>query len=271
MPRPGTGARVARPTGHSARSFSIFELRSPRESLGSVLAWPESSAKASPFPTPRPRTSPRGVQTVAGPVALLAASADNFRMEIRQWDKRYRSGDWAQENSNALPNPLLAETAAKLRPGKVLDLACGSGRNAIWLAERGWQVTAVDGAPTAIETLRRRAAERQVEVATAIADLQKSEYSIGSNCWDFIAMCFYLQTSLFEPVKQGLKPGGVALIIVHIAAPGEERTEHQLLSKELEARFCDWEILYSYEGKPSDPEHKRLCAELVARKPQSSR
>lgn len=202
-------------------------------------------------------------------VALLPDAIDNSGMEIRQWDERYRSGDRAQDDLEASPNPLLAKTAAKLRPGRALDLACGTGRNALWLAKHGWQVTAVDGAPAAIEILRRRAAERGVAVATKVADLEKNEYRVESNSWDFIAMCFYLQTSLFEAVKKGLKPGGLVLAIVHIAAPGEEPTEHQLRPGELEGHFCGWEILHRYEGTPNDPAHKRLSAELVARKPQA--
>ena len=52
------------------------------------------------------------------------------------------------------PHPLLVEAASKLTPGRALDLACGTGRNALWLAQHGWDVTAVDASPTAIETLR---------------------------------------------------------------------------------------------------------------------
>ena len=133
-------------------------------------------------------------------------------MEIRAWDERYRSGDRASEDLEAAPNPLLIETAAKLRPGKALDLACGAGRNAIWLAERGWRVTAVDGAASAIEILRRRAAERGATIETQIADLEKGEYRIEPGSWDLIAMSFYLQTSLFEPAKRGVRPGGVVLV-----------------------------------------------------------
>jgi SAM-dependent methyltransferase len=189
-------------------------------------------------------------------------------MEIREWDERYRSGDRSKEDLETAPNPLLAETASKLTPGKALDLACGTGRNAIWLAKHGWQVTAVDGASSAIEILRTRAADRRVTVETHVGDLEKDDYRIEPVSRDLIAMCFYLQNSLFEPVKQGVRPGGVVLVIVHIAAPGEAPTEHQLRPGELATHFRGWEILYSYEGTPNDPAHKRLVAEIVARRPQ---
>ena len=63
---------------------------------------------------------------------------------------------------------------------------------------------------------------------THVADLEKNEFCIEPAAWNFIAMCFYLQVSLFESSKWGLKPGGIVLVIVHITAPGEEPTEHRL-------------------------------------------
>jgi tellurite methyltransferase len=188
-------------------------------------------------------------------------------MEIRQWDERYRSGDRVKEHLESAPNPLLAETAVGLRPGKALDLACGTGRNAIWLAERGWQVTAVDGSPAAIELLHERAAACGVTIQTHVADLEKNEYRLVPASWDLIAICFYLQVSLIESAKHGVKPGGIVLVIVHISAPGEDPTEHQLPPGGLKNHFGDWEILHYREGKPNDPAHKRPSAEIVARRP----
>src|SRR6202051_3454561 len=97
-------------------------------------------------------------------------------MEICGWDERYRSGTRAAEDLDAAPTPLLVETAAKLAPGKALDLACGAGRNALWLAQHGWEVTAVDGALAAIEILQSRALERGLKITTVVADLEKNEF-----------------------------------------------------------------------------------------------
>src|SRR5512132_4179511 len=100
------------------------------------------------------------------------------------------------------PTRLLAETAIHLKPGRALDLACGSGRNAVWLADHGWRVTAVDRSPISIPA-----------VDSHVADLEKHEYAIEPAAWDLIVVSYYLQRDLFEPVKRGLKPGGVALVI----------------------------------------------------------
>ena len=188
-------------------------------------------------------------------------------MDLRGWDQRYRSGERPAEDLEAAPAPLVIETASQLAPGKVLDLACGAGRNALWLAEHGWRVTAVDGAPAAIEILRHRAAARGVQVDARVADLEKGEYRIEQSWWDLIVMSYYLQRDLFEPAERGLAPGGVLVAIVHITESGEEPTYKRLPPGELRVYFQGWEILHSYEGKPSDPAHRRAVAEIVARRP----
>jgi SAM-dependent methyltransferase len=191
-------------------------------------------------------------------------------MEIRGWDERYRSGERAAEDLDATPTPLLMETAKRLTPGKALDLACGTGRNALWLAEQGWSVTAVDGSLAAVEILRDRAVERGVTLHTQVADLEKREYQIDPSSWDLIAICYYLQRDLFEPAKQGVAPGGILISIVHMTEPGEEPTAYRLGPGELAKYFQGWEILHRHEGRPNDPAHRRSVAEIVARRPAGS-
>jgi len=81
-----------------------------------------------------------------------------------------------------------------------------------------------------------------------------------------IAVCYYLQRDLFEPVKRGVKPGAMVLVIVHLMEPGHEQSRFSVQPGELAGYFQGWEILHYYEGKPRDPEHKRAVAEIVARK-----
>src|ERR1700733_2684515 len=136
-------------------------------------------------------------------------------MELHNWNERYRLRDHPAEDLDAAPTPLLVESAASLTPGKALDLACGAGRNALWLAEHGWEVTAVDGAPAAIEILRTRATERALEINAIVADLEKGEFQIEPSRWGLIAMCYYLQRNLFEPTKRGGAPRGILISIDH--------------------------------------------------------
>jgi SAM-dependent methyltransferase len=191
-------------------------------------------------------------------------------MEIHEWNKRYRLREHAASDFESPPTPLLVKTVSALMPGRALDLACGTGRNALWLAERGWDVTAVDGALVAIETLRARAAERGLPVKAFVADLEKNEFEIEPSRWDLIAICYYLQLNLFEPAKRGVKPGGVLISIVHVAEPGQAPTRHSLRPGELETFFKGWEILHRHEGMPNDAPHRRPVAEIVARRPLDS-
>jgi len=179
-------------------------------------------------------------------------------MDLRGWDERYRS-----QSDIGPPTPLVTEIAAALNPGRALDLACGSGRNALWLAEHGWNVTAVDGSRSAIDLLTAR----NPKIDARVADLEKHEYAIEPESWDLIAICYYLQRDLFEPAKRGVVPGGVVIAIVHIPGPGEGLTQFRLSPGELAVYFRDFEILHSYEGPPHDPEHKKWVAEIAARRP----
>ncbi len=187
-------------------------------------------------------------------------------MEIRAWEKRYRSKERPAEDFQAGPARLLIKTAEKLPPRRALDLACGTGRNALWLAEHGWRVTAVDGASSAIRVLRDRASDRHLEIDPRVADLEKHEFEIATAVWDLIAICYYLQRDLFAPAKRGVAPGGILVAIVHTTAAGEESTPHRLRPGELKNYFRGWQILHYYEGDPSDPTHKRPVAEIAVRK-----
>jgi len=179
-------------------------------------------------------------------------------MDLAGWEQRYR----AQEEASAShPHPLLVEAASSLPPGRALDLACGTGRNALWLAERGWSVTAVDGSPAAIEILRQRAAGLRIE--TQVADFEDGGFAIEPAHWDLIAICYYLQRNLFEPSKCGLVPGGILIAIALLSKAGKDNS-FRLEPGELRRYFEGWEILHDREGR-DQWEHK--VAEIVVRKP----
>lgn len=188
-------------------------------------------------------------------------------MDIQGWEQRYKSRGRAADDLTAPPTPLLVSFADMLPPAKALDLACGAGRNSLWLASRGWTVTAVDGSAAAIAALRDLAREQRLEVNARVADLERSGFPITPESWDLVAICYYLQRDLMEPAKEGVKPGGSILVIVHITENGEAPTKSRLRPGELAGYFTGWEILHSYEGKPNDPAHRRAVAEIVARRP----
>jgi SAM-dependent methyltransferase len=89
-------------------------------------------------------------------------------MDAEAWDERYRERDlvWSAD-----PNVFVEREVADLPPGRALDLAAGEGRNAIWLARRGWEVEAVEFSPVAIEKGRALAARADAAVTWTLADL----------------------------------------------------------------------------------------------------
>jgi tellurite methyltransferase len=186
-------------------------------------------------------------------------------MDLEHWNERYLAG----QDTGAAPTPLIAEWARRLPPGEALDLACGAGRNALYLAERGWRVTALDGAAEAIRILEERARQGNLQVNTAVADLADSQFRIEPRSWDLILDCYYLQRDLIPGIQAGVRPGGVAIIIVHIPDPGEELSYKRAAPGELQRYFEGWEILHEYAGKPADEAHRRPVAELVARRPKA--
>lgn len=185
-------------------------------------------------------------------------------MEIVGWEEKYRSGECGKEDA---PTVLVVETAASLAPGTAIDLACGAGRNALYLAEKGWRVTAVDGSESAVELVRKRSAARGLQVETAVADLTAASFTIATDVFDLIVIAYYLQRDLLAQAKAAVRPGGVVLAIVHTPEKGEESSYKRAAPGELRGFFRSWEILHDYEGPSRDPAHHRPVAEIVARRP----
>jgi SAM-dependent methyltransferase len=178
---------------------------------------------------------------------------------LQEWDERHRN---ATERDDATPVPLVIATASEMKPGRALDLASGAGRNALWLAEHGWSVTAVDGSPAAIELLRERALKRGLKVNAQVVDLEKGQYAIEPAQWDLVVISYYLQRDLFEPAKRGVVPGGVLAAIVLLGGG-----RFSLPAGELRGYFSGWEILHDREGNPGDSPGHRAVTEIVARRP----
>ena len=112
---------------------------------------------------------------------------------------------------------VLMDCAGNLEPGRALDLGCGSGGNAVWLAERGWRVTGVDFSDVAIEKARIRAADKRVEVEFAVSDA--TVYS-PDGLYDLITF-FYIhlwpeqRARMLANAAEALAPGGRILFVSH--------------------------------------------------------
>ena len=136
-------------------------------------------------------------------------------MDSSEWDKRYAGTElvWTAE-----PNRFVVEELQALPPGRALDLGAGEGRNAIWLAHRGWQVTAVDFSAVGLEKGRRLAETSRAAVDWVHADLR--EYQPEESVFQLVLVA-YLQLreadlhGVLRRAAAALAPGGVLLVVGH--------------------------------------------------------
>lgn len=129
-----------------------------------------------------------------------------------KWDERYGQHEYYYGTE---PNTFLASVCDTIPRGRILCLAEGEGRNAVFLASRGFQVTAVDGSAVGLRKALQLAADHQVNIVTVCADL--ADFAIESEQWDGIVSCYChlppaIRTPLHQQVVGGLRPGGVLVL-----------------------------------------------------------
>ena len=132
-----------------------------------------------------------------------------------EWDRKYAASDllWSAE-----PNRVLVAEVADLRPGRALDLACGEGRNTVWLASLGWDVVGVDFSAVAIGKARARAERDGVAADFVCADLLEYEPSPGA--YELVLLLYFhlpaeARRHVLAKATCALAPGGTFLLIGH--------------------------------------------------------
>lgn len=142
------------------------------------------------------------VSTAFLPHHVSAGEQDQSRWNNKYATEQYLFGKEAI--------PFLQDHVDLLPKGPVLDLAMGEGRNGVFLATKGFQVTGVDISDEGLKKAQALAGERGVTIKTIVADLET--YDIPPNSFDVIICTYYLQRDLFPKIVTALKPGGIALI-----------------------------------------------------------
>lgn len=169
------------------------------------------------------------------------------------WSARYQdAGD--EYLFGTAPNKFLQGQARRLRSGmQALSVADGEGRNSVWLAEEGLEVTAVELSPVALHKARRLAQSRHVAVDFVEADLFRWHWPQGA--YDVVAAIFiqfvgpHERAALFGHLRQALKPGGLLLMQGYTPKQLEYRTggpsavENLYTEAILQEAFADWDIL----------------------------
>ncbi|MDF9745263.1 class I SAM-dependent methyltransferase [Natrinema salsiterrestre] len=164
-----------------------------------------------------------------------------------RWNERYRRDAFDPADD---PIPELERRIATLPDGRALDVATGTGRNALFLAEQGYDVDAVDISEAGLERARDRAADRGVDVDWIRADL--AEFDPGRERYDVITVSFFAALEHLPDLKEALAPGGVLVSEHHlrssdpVAGPSTDRYRYR--SNDLLRACLDLTIL-SYEER----------------------
>ncbi len=188
-----------------------------------------------------------------------------------RWNRRYAErgvrafaeapAQWLVENRSAL---------SSTRGRRALDIACGDGRNAGYLATLGFGVDAVDISDVAIAALRAAATDRRLPVTPYRLDLERDP--LPGSRYDVIVQCNYLQRSLFVPLTRTLAPGGVLMVETFTRTDIEQlgnRFDPRFLleSEELLTSFPGLDVVRYEERVAERSGRPRAIASLVARRP----
>ena len=213
----------------------------------------------------------------------LAPSVIDQRIAVIEKAVRERRGEWARifynksyasatYTFNTDPNAFLVRMVESLKPGKALDSGMGQGRNAVFLAHKGWEVTGYDISEQGIAVARKNAERAGVKINAVVADHDGFDW--GTERWDLVCMIYAGPRS---PAKlySALKPGGVVIMesFLYDAAERQGAKPPDLAGpNELLGHFKDFRILHyeDVEGVSDfPPRRKTRLVRLMAQKPQT--
>ncbi|MCG9737960.1 class I SAM-dependent methyltransferase [Shewanella insulae] len=152
---------------------------------------------------------------------------------------------------------------------QVLDLACGSGRNGLWLAAHGAHVTFVDRDLGRLAAVPRHCQALALDLESGQPQLPKAQPTQAQ--YDIVLVFNYLHRPLFELIRESIKPGGLIVYETFIekqAEVGRPKNPNFLLADgELSQRFCGWEALHTFEGNVGCEDTPCFKAQYIGRKP----
>ncbi len=184
----------------------------------------------------------------------------------RAWDKRYAQG----QGMGRQPAAILREHRELLPArGAALDVAMGSGRNALYLAELGLDVTGIDISTVAIDHCRQEAARRGLPVNALVGDV--TAYDFGREAYDLIVNLYFLERAIAPKLAEALRPGGVLVFetftIAQMQLPGGPHDPSWLLHPaELPLMFRTLKKLYYRDEIVEEDGRRKAIASLIAQK-----
>lgn len=190
-----------------------------------------------------------------------------FRDDEISLDKQHAQSQSAEQPASFL-RQIFEAKAWPLPRGRALDIACGKGRNALYLAELGFEVVAMDISPVALDEGRKRAELKQQRIDWRQTDLE--DVRLDETAFDLIVNFNYLQRSLTAQIKRAVKIGGRVIyetFLIDQKEIGHPKNPDYLLDhNELLESFVDFRVLYYREGIFADDDAASYRAGIVAQR-----
>lgn len=186
---------------------------------------------------------------------------------MTHWDERFRKREYPERPD---PSPVLRHYIDSFPEGRALDIATGTGRNAVFLAEQGYTVDAIDKSVEGLRLARQYAADQEVGAACNWIQADATEYAYPESEYDVITMSFFRILDRLADIKSALAPGGVLFCHQHLrsAEPldcGPSTDRYRYASNELLRACLDLTILHYEETTTRDDERSAAHALIVAR------
>lgn len=184
-----------------------------------------------------------------------------------RWDEKYRARKYLPTNK---PNAFLQTHMHLLPRGKALDLACGDGTNAVFLAREGFAVEAVDISPVGLKMARRLARGKKAQVRFRQVDLDS--ISLPRQHYDLIVVLFFLSRRLIPRIRKALKPGGMIVFETYtteqrgLGTGGPHQASYLLKPNELLRLFSGLHVVFYREGVFRVEGRRKAIASLIAQK-----
>jgi 2-polyprenyl-3-methyl-5-hydroxy-6-metoxy-1,4-benzoquinol methylase len=194
---------------------------------------------------------------------MINLSRDELMQDKRKWDDRY-TNDSAITDAAAL----LRENLHLLKGGKALDVAMGTGSNAVLLAAHGFEVEGVDISSVAVTSVRQHAEKNGLAITAIEADL--TNYQIQERAYDVIVDFYYLDRNIIPQLKQGIKTGGLIFFETYTEEQcrfgGISNPDYLLKPNELLFSFLDFFIIFYHERIVTESHGSKAIASLIAQK-----
>jgi SAM-dependent methyltransferase len=190
-----------------------------------------------------------------------------MKADQKRWDERFGKKDFALGKE---PNPFLKKHIRLLPKGRALDIASGEGRNAVFLAQNGFEVDAADISERGLKKAQALARKKGVEIQPFLVDLD--QYQIEKERYDLIANFYFLKRRLIPRIKKGLKKGGKVIFETYLlehrtlGTGGPRQAKYFLKPNELLRLFKGFRILFYREGIFREGGKRKAVASLIAEK-----